>query len=510
MTGYGGYFMGGLASGFQSGMEMGAKYLELKWAKEEKEKAEKANQEMIKALSNLNNSLVNSGYYDSIGLGGKDLNYGNSTEPTPDLKYGFNDTSIIGNDVGASIGKSTLINTSQPPIGNDLQYKSNPTPELQNIGNPVNTMNPNNFGTPKVGSLGVLASPEAMKVIAIAMTLSDTKAAIMSEILLAIDKGDREKSESLIDYYKSLTGYVATMNMNGISVEGTIAGLKNILPEDQLKRINAVEMYSKTPANKVTPGLTSEMAGMSGFSPEIVEGLKNQPAEGHGTPLTAKDNMIIESYKKGAISFNQFLKYMGIEPEKATAKEQEIQYAKQYGATNEEIKNMLVGKASTTTPEDNRVTSLPQLEEYREKALNADTWEDAQKIINDYTNAGYDSTQVGINKDNWVSAKKSDLDNLIAVLNEITAGTPEGQNIKGKKEFTFNINDKDKTLTGEEWYKQIYDSYIALLKLLEEQGVDTSQYKKLKPLSEIKKANFLGGMFTGKGVEKGDLVNIFY
>lgn len=351
-TGYGGYFMGGLASGLQSGMEMGSKMLELKWKKEEKEKAEKANQEMINALSNLNNSLTNSGYYDSLGLGGNDLSFGNPTEPAPDLKYGFNNTStsISGNDVGASIGKSTLINTSQPPIGNDLQYKSNPTPELQNIGNPVNTMNPNNFGTPKVGSLGVLASPEAMKVIAIAMTLSDTKAAIMSEILLAIDKGDREKSESLIDYYKSLTGYVATMNMNGISVEGTIAGLKNILPEDQLKRINAVEMYSKTPANKVTPGLTSEMAGMSGFSPETVKGLGEQPAEGSGTPLTAKDNLIIESYKRGAINFNQFLKYMGayIEPEKATAKEQEIQLAKQYGATNEEIKNMLVGKGSTT------------------------------------------------------------------------------------------------------------------------------------------------------------------
>jgi hypothetical protein len=341
MTGYDGYFMSGLASGLQSGMDMGAKMLQLKWAKEEKEKAEKANQEMIKALSNLNNSLTNSGYYDSIGLGGNDLKFGNSAELTPDLKYDFNNT-------------STPAGTMQPAIGNDLKFNPSSVNTQQTYqNNPVNTMNPDKFGLPKVGSLGVLASPEAMKVIAIGMTLSDAKASIMADILLAIDKGDRESAESKLNYYKELTGYVANLNANGISVEGTIAGLKNILPQDQLKRINAVEMYGKTPDNKMTPGFVSEMAGMSGFSPETIEGLGEQPAEGYGTPLSAKDNMIIESYKKGAISFDNLLKYMGayIEPEKATAKEQEIQLAKQYGATNEEIKNMLVGKGSTTGEE---------------------------------------------------------------------------------------------------------------------------------------------------------------
>ena len=167
---------------------------------------------------------------------------------------------------------------------------------------------------------------------------------------------------------------------------------------------------------------------------------------------------------------------------------------------------MLLGTAGGGI-EKPRVTSLPQLEEYRDKALNADTWEDAQKIINDYTEAGYDTSQLGVTKEAWVNTKKSDLDNLISVLNEITDGTP---NVKGNKKYSFEINGKATEKTGEEWYKEIYESYIALLKLLEKEGVDTSQYKKLKPLSEIKKAGRLKGMFTGGGVIQGDLVSIYY
>ena len=72
------------------------------------------------------------------------------------------------------------------------------------------------------------------------------------------------------------------------------------------------------------------------------------------------------------------------------------------------------------------------------------------------------------------------------------------------------MNDKEITKTGEEWYKAVYESYNALLKLLEEQGVDISQYKKLKPLSEIKKANPWTSGFVGGGVVGGDLIKIYY
>ena len=166
--------------------------------------------------------------------------------------------------------------------------------------------------------------------------------------------------------------------------------------------------------------------------------------------------------------------------------------------------------AGGVTPEKFRATSLSTQNQYIEKALNADKWEDAEDIIKEYEDAGYDPARLKekVTKEAWANVKKSDLDNLVAVLNEITAGTPEGRNIKGKKKFAFEMDGESTEKTGEEWYKQVYESYVALLKLLEEQGIDTRQYKKLKPLSEIKKIKF--GGFVGGGVETGDLTFIYY
>jgi len=63
------------------------------------------------------------------------------------------------------------------------------------------------------------------------------------------------------------------------------------------------------------------------------------------TALSAKDNWAIENYNTGKISFDQLSKYMGtlIEPEKATELQKKIAEAKNYGASNEEIKKMIVG-----------------------------------------------------------------------------------------------------------------------------------------------------------------------
>jgi len=167
-------------------------------------------------------------------------------------------------------------------------------------------------------------------------------------------------------------------------------------------------------------------------------------------------------------------------------------------------------KPEAVGAEKERATSLPQLESYRTKILEADTLEESQRLYDSYAKE-YDEKDLNINlpKD-WADVKQGDLMDLTSVLNEITSGTPDNRNVKGKKEFTFEINGKATTKTGEEWYQQVYESYTALLKLLEEQGVDTSQYKKLKPLSEIKKAGRLKGMFTGGGVEIGDLISIYY
>lgn len=207
----------------------------------------------------------------------------------------------------------------------------------------------------------------------------------------------------------------------------------------------------------------------------------------------------------GKISDEQLFKFMGVDvsdPEKRNTIQQRLDEMDKLGATTEEKKNYILGGGGTTTP------TSPAVESIREDILNADNIEDARRMHQNNINKYGDTSGIDDVDKYWTDGKVADLDNLVAVLDEITAGTPENRNVKGKKEFAFEINGNETEKTGEEWYKEIYESYIALLKLLEKQGVDISQYKKLKPLLEIKKIKF--GGFVGAGVETGDLISIYY
>lgn len=257
--------------------------------------------------------------------------------------------------------------------------------------------------------------------------------------------------------------------------------------------VDPLDVYKATPTANMPYGMTKQMGEQAGFNmPDVM------PVEAE-TPTTPKAT----DYNTAA---NYLSKFVNAKPEVFEQVKAGLQ--KNTGLDLSGITQNSLREPETPETEEPRTTSLPQLEKYRDKALNADSWQDAEKLIKDYTEAGYDASQLGVTKEAWANVKKSDLDNLVAVLNEITAGTPEGRNIKGKKKFAFNMDDKETEKTGEEWYKQIYESYTALLKLLEEQGVDISQYKKLKPLSEIKKIKW-GGL-VGAGVETGDLISIYY
>ena len=248
------------------------------------------------------------------------------------------------------------------------------------------------------------------------------------------------------------------------------------------------------------------MPYMAGQGVEGLTGLQPTPEE--PTALSAKDNWAIENYKTGKISFDQLSKYMGayIEPEKATELQKKIAEAKQYGATNEEIKNMLLGTAGGGA-EKSRVTSLPQLEEYRDKALNADSWEDAEKIINDYTEAGYDSSQLGVTEEAWANNQKSYLDNIKKALDNIT--DEKGWLKKGK--FTKDQVGLEFTgeRTAEEIYKILYEQYMKYFNMLTEMGLPLLEFPILKPLEEIEKVGFWEGAKTFGGVGKGQYKSIY-
>ena len=138
--------------------------------------------------------------------------------------------------------------------------------------------------------------------------------------------------------------------------------------------------------------------------------------------LSAKDNWAIESYKQGKISFDQLSKYMGayIEPEKSTAKEQEIQLAKQYGATNEEIKNMLIGQASTAKPvETESVTTLKNWEEmFNMESENAPTNEtEYNRLLNLLKQSGDNYTPI---YPSWKEALIAEVKGIAEELKTIT------------------------------------------------------------------------------------------
>jgi len=159
-------------------------------------------------------------------------------------------------------------------------------------------------------------------------------------------------------------------------------------------------------------------------------------------------------------------------------------------------------KAVTGGGEKLRVTSLNTLEEYRQKALDANTWKEAESIIDDYKEAGYDPAPLEekANEQEWINAKIDELDNHIEMLKEIT---DEKDKSIGDKKFKFLSGDEEETQTGEEWYKDIYEAYTFYLAELRKMGVDVSKYPKIKSPEEVKKVGILKGMFTGGGVERG-------
>ena len=154
-----------------------------------------------------------------------------------------------------------------------------------------------------------------------------------------------------------------------------------------------------------------------------------------------------------------------------------------------------------------RVTSLSQLEDYRDKALNADSWEDAEKIINDYTQAGYDATQLGVTKEAWANSQKEYLNKIKMALDNIT-------NEKGwLKTGTLTSDEVGLDFKGEQKvediYKQLYEQYMKYFNMLTKMGLPLLEFPILKPLEKIEKVGLWEGVKTFGGVGKGQYKSIY-
>jgi len=157
---------------------------------------------------------------------------------------------------------------------------------------------------------------------------------------------------------------------------------------------------------------------------------------------------------------------------------------------------------------ETRATSLTTLEKYREKILNADSFEEAQKYYDDYTQAGYDPTLLKVTPQNWINDKQVYLNNL---LSEIQKLVDEKGWLRNNKidPSELNIVEIEEAKPAPEIYEELRDEYMKYRDALEKADVDVSQFPKLKSIDEIERVGFIEGLKT-IGVGRGQYQSIYY
>lgn len=195
-------------------------------------------------------------------------------------------------------------------------------------------------------------------------TLSDLDMKEMTMITLQLPQALQQQAMQTMnflkqgqkeEYEKSLKDFEMTLEfIKQTGAQGDYTSLKKLLDEDQIKIIDAVldtykslpeqsqmEVYSSVEALRQVHGENAPFewnSNAGGYVPKYETG--KEP-----TPLSQKDLLAINLYEQGKVSFDGFLKYMGMQttPEKKSALQEKIDTAIQLGASQEEIKNMVVG-----------------------------------------------------------------------------------------------------------------------------------------------------------------------
>ncbi len=429
MAGTFGYFLQGLSSGLQTGFNMRMNKMEMDWKKKEKEKLEKAQQDLVE--------------------------------------------------------KSQAINSKITEYGSDGYWSEN---EIMD----VNTM--------------VLAGGAEIQSL-FKQTMSDIKLgrrdAVNQDFSLInswSDVFDNLSLEDIDSTYKEMSSYITTpegkkyLNAN-VSIKKKKA---QAMASQPAKQVSAYDFYSGSPAT-----VQSQIAqSVAGQTPGL-EGVQFQEPTPTATSTATMPN------------YNTAINFLSKFTNPKVFNQQKEMLQKNYGldlsgVTYESLKKSEAVSGAGEPAVKYRATSLSQLDKTRQEVLNADRWEDAQNIINDYEQAGYDVSQLGITKEDWVNRQQQ---YLIRLLNMVKVTINEKGWLKGENEI---INPQQvNSLISEakpapEVYELFREEYMKYRDILEKLGIDVSNFPKLKSLNEIGKVGFWEGVSTLGGVSRGQYKSVYY
>ena len=398
MAGYGGYFLGGMASGLKSGFNLG----QMKWQQNEKKKLQKKQDEMLEASSVFNNMVAQ-----------------------------------LGEDGSYSDDDMMKINTSYMALGYDVKERVDGTYKaIQAMDKKTIEANYQWFDLVLDSTQGMTSGD--------AQGIFDTVRPFVSG----------EKGLQTYEALESITKKRADISQNAPPAPEDVWGQAGVLPMEtrpDYLRSRGIDI----PQPAITP--------------------EAPPTELESQGNTKKK--LDYAYNTGNASyFNQTAKSLGVPTTFET-------YGQGYK------KPEAVGEGGGEEGISYRTGSLPQQTAYKEKlsrTLTAKAWD---STITEYTDAkdtqgrSYDPSVFGSYEEHATAKLQGYYDNL--VKNKIIDPNT-GTLIKGK---TKGKDSKGNTVEVDNLkvYESIVKKINILIDELQKKGMDVSQYKKLKPLSEIEK-----------------------
>jgi len=364
---------------------------------------------------------------------------------------------------------------------------------------------------------GQLSDDDKLKIYTMTMAAPREMQSVMQNIRSSLSQFDTKGLENQMEYVKTFYEYAQGLDPKDIN--SLYETVRNYITDPHALTLFEVadkklrheyEATKAEPTTEVFPSLETARAKYpeakiefntqaGGYVVGAGEVKPTAPAE-----LSAKDNWAIENYKAGKINFNELSKYMGtyIAPEEMSTKEKEIELMKQYGATNEEIKNKLLGIGI----EEPTPPTAPAIENVREDIKDADTVEDARRIEKNHIAKYGDTLGISDVDKFWAEGQTIYLDKIKTAIGNIV--DEKGWLKKGTITSAEVGLDFEGDQPVEEIYKKLYAEYIKYREMLEKMGVDLTEFPELKPLEEIEKVG-LGEGFWGFGKQRGQYKSIY-